>query len=229
MRNHLTALFFCFALVANAQNYDADSVLYTPIPKNGARKIKLIEEEKDIKPIGYFFNVQVGSLIGCNDCGKGRDVTFSATTVQGVTLGRKLRVGAGVGFDSYANWQTLPVFGSISWDVIGNKNKNAVFLQLSYGWAHPWFVRKDLYTYYASDPFGGVAGGRMINPSIGYRLKYHDLKVSIGIGYKYQRIFYKSDPYSGCPGCYVYHAPTENLDITQEINRLQMMMSVGWK
>lgn len=228
MRNYLTILFLGFAAVSSAQSYDADSVLYTPIPKNGAKKIKLIEKEKNTKLIGYFFNVQAGSLIGCNDCGKGRDVTFSVATTHGVTVGKKLRGGLGVGFDSYANWQTLPVFASLSLDLIGNRDKNALFIQLNYGWAHPWFVRNNLYNYYTSDPYHGVYGGRMVNPSIGYRLKYHDLKLSFGVGYKYQRIFYRSDP-GYCAWCDFYHTSYQNFDITQEINRLQLMMSVGWR
>jgi hypothetical protein len=198
------------------------------MPKNDGKKIKLIEEEKDTKLIGYFFNVQMGSLIGCNNCGNGRDVTFTTATTHGVTIGKKLRTGLGIGFDSYANWQTLPVFGSVSFDLIGNKKSNAVFVQLNYGWAHPWFVRNNLYNYYTSDPYGGIAGGRMINPSIGYRLKYHEMKLSIGVGYKYQRIFYKSEPYYACPAC-LYQAPQNALDVTQEMNRLQVIMSVGWR
>lgn len=226
MRICLIILLLGFAFVSGAQNYDADSVLYTPMPKNGAKKIKLVDEEKNTKVVGYFFNVQFGSLIGCNNCGQGRDATFSAATVHGVTIGKKLRGGVGIGFDAYANWQTLPIFGSVSWDLIGNKNKGALFLQLNYGWAHPWFVRNNLYNYYTTDPYGAVAGGRMINPSIGYRIKYHDLKIAIGVGYKYQRIFYKTNYF--CPYCDVY-VPNQNLEITQDMNRLQLLMSVGWK
>jgi len=225
MRNYLTVLLLGFAFVSTAQNYDADSGRYTPIPKN-VKRIKLIEEEKDAKKVGYFFNVQMGTLVGCNNCGEGRDATFSAATVHGVTIGKKLRAGAGLGFDSYANWQTLPVFTSVSWDLFGNKNKGALFLQLSYGWAHPWFVRNNLYNYYTSDPYSGVSGGRMVNPSIGYRLKYHDVSVTIGVGYKYQRIFYKQ--YYGCPYCNIY-VPSQDTEITQDMNRFQLLMGVGWK
>jgi hypothetical protein len=228
MKNYLIVFLIGIAAVSNAQNYDADSILYTPIQKNGAKKITLIENE-NTKLIDYFFDVQTGSLIGCNDCGKGRDVTFSIATTHGVTVGKKLRGGLGVGFDSYANWQTFPIFGSVSWDLIGNKNKNAVFVQFSYGWAHPWFVRNNLYNYYQTDPYNAVSGGRMMNPSIGYRLKYYDLKLSIVIGYKCQRIFYKSPPYNSCPMCVPLMFAQNDYDITQEINRLQLMVGIGWK
>ncbi|HTH57022.1 MAG TPA: hypothetical protein VL728_13320 [Cyclobacteriaceae bacterium] len=227
MRNYLTVLLFGFAAVSSAQNHDADSLLYTPLPKN-TKKIVLVEGEKDAKLIGYFFNVQMGTLIGCNNCGQGRDATFTVATTHGVTVGRKLRGGIGIGFDSYANWQTLPVYGSLSWDLIGNRNKSALFLQMSYGWAHPWFVKNNYYNYYTTDPFTGVSGGRMLNPSIGYRLKYRDMNLSIGVGYKYQRIFYKADQFYICPAC-SYYAPDQSMEVTQETNRFQVTMSVGWR
>jgi hypothetical protein len=205
-------------------------VQYTPIPiplskhKNKNEHVELFSG----KP-GYFFNVQVGTLVGCNDCGKGKDFTFSTSTNQGVTLGNKFRTGLGFGFDSYQNWQTLPLYAFASWDLIGNKNTNAIFVQISYGWAHPWFVRDGFYSYYTSDPFSGVSGGRMINPQIGYRINYYSLKLSMAIGYKYQQIFYKKPMYyyPNCPAC---DFPQLSFDeITQDMNRVQVVMSVGWK
>ncbi len=217
----------CFAMAMEAvgQNYDADSIHYTPIPKPKLKKKKAGKDQyQSSKKIEYFFNLQMGSLVGCNDCGKGKELTFTAATVHGITIGKKLRTGIGMGFDSYQNWQALPVYGLISWDLIGNKNKNAVFLQMAYGWAHPWFVRDGAYSSYTSDPFLGVAGGRMINPQIGYRLKYYNIKMSITIGYKYQRIFYG---YNTCPTCARPESTIEN--ITQDLNRVRLTMSVGWK
>src|SRR5260221_4458938 len=214
-----------------AQEYDSDSAYYTPIPKLSSKKNQKKEAEPASKKVEYFFNVQAGTLMDINDCNKGKVFTFSAATVHGITIGRKFRTGLGVGFDSYQNWQTMPVFGMASWDLIGNKNKNALFVQLSYGLAHPWFVRDGAYSNYASDPFSGVSGGRMINPQIGYRLKYYNLKLSMAIGYKFQQIFYKRPNYYyiNCPACDIYTTTLTSLDITQDMNRVQIIMSVGWK
>jgi hypothetical protein len=229
MKNYLTILLFGVVAAGYSQNYDADSMFYTPIEKPHAKKIKLVDEKEGSKMVEYFFNLQMGSLIGCNDCGKGKDVTSSFATTHGVTVGKKWRGGVGTGFDSYTNWHTIPLYAMASWDLIGNKNRNAVYLQLAYGWAHPWFIRNGEYNYYTSDPFNSIKGGRMINPSIGYRLKYHDLKLSVGVGYKFQRIFYKSDqPYYCGPAC-DFRGPSQNHEITQDFNRVQVMMSVGWK
>jgi hypothetical protein len=215
----------------HAQNYDSDSVYYTPIerPKQKNKNAKM-ESGQTSRGVEYFFAVQTGSLIGCNNCGNGEEFTFSAATLQGVTIGKKFRTGIGVALDSYQNWHTLPVYGMISWDLIGSKNRNAVFLQMAYGWAHPWFVRDGAYSTYTSDPFTGVKGGRMINPQIGYRIRYYDLKLSISIGYKFQRIFYSSaySSYIACPMC-AYPYPISTNDITQDMNRVQLVMSAGWK
>lgn len=206
-----------------SQGNDSDSVYYTPILKS---KPKSNGEAGSLKQFEYFFNIQTGALVGCNDCDKGKEFTFSATTVQGVTIGNKCRAGLGIGFDSYQNWQTLPLYGMVSWDLIGNKNKNALFVQVNYGWAHPWFARDGSYSYYSSDPFTAVAGGRMFNPQIGYRVSYYNLKLSIVAGYKFQSITYKKQYYY-CPACDLLQQSFD--EVTQDMNRVQLMMSVGWR
>jgi len=194
------------------------------------KKNKLKEgEERSSNRVEYFFNIQTGALIGCNECDKGKEFTFSAATVQGITIGKKFRTGIGLGFDSYQNWQTIPLYGMASWDLIGNKTKNALFVQINYGWAHPWFVRDGSYANYSSDPFSNVAGGRMLNPQIGYRIKYYNLKLSMAIGYKFQRMHYSKPSYY-YTNCLTCDFPQQTLDeVTQDMNRVQLMMSIGWK
>jgi hypothetical protein len=232
MMMKLPFLLVLFLVVINvltgySQRYDSDSVYYAPIAKP---KLKVSEAKmQSSKRLEYFFNVQAGMLVGCNDCGKTKDYTFSAATVHGAAIGRKFRAGIGLGFDSYENWQTLPLFGMASWDLIGNKNRNALFVQMNYGWAHPWFVRDGYYSNYSSDPFSGVSGGRMINPQIGYRIHYYNLKLSLVIGYKFQQILYKKPSYY-YPNCPMCDFPQQSLDeVTQDMNRVQLIMSVGWK
>jgi len=207
-----------------SQEYDSDSIYYTLIAKS-KHKWKEADSSKSIE---FFFNIQSGALIGCNDCDKGKEFTFSTATVQGVTIGNKFRAGMGIGFDSYQNWQTLPLYGMVSWDLIGNKTKNALFVQMNYGWAHPWFVRDGFYSNYSSDPFSNVNGGRMLNPQIGYRISYYNLKLSLVAGYKFQSINYNKPSYYYCPACDFF--PQQSFDeVTQDMNRVQLMMSVGWK
>ena len=85
------------------------------------------------KKFEYYFYLQSGTLIGCNDCGRGKELTFTGATVQGVKIGKRLRVGAGLGYDSYFGWNMVPIFGSVSWDLFAKKN--AFFLEFNYGGA----------------------------------------------------------------------------------------------
>lgn len=222
----LAWLIFSICSLTSFSQENSDSVHNTPFVKT---KSISKENEESAKLIEYFFNIQSGTLVGCNDCNKGKEFTFSAATVQGLTISNKFRVGIGVGFDSYQNWQTLPLYGMASWDLIGKKTKNALFVQMNYGWAHSWFVRNGSYSNYSYDPFSAVNGGRMVNPQIGYRISYYNLRLSLIAGYKFQRISYKKPGYyySNCPTC---DFPQQSFDeVTQDMNRVQLMMSVGWK
>ena len=88
------------------------------------------------RKIEYYFQFQSGALIGCTSCSDGKQISFSGSTTHGIKIGRKLRVGAGVGLDSYFEWNTMPLFGSVSWDLIGKKNvlfvKNELWWSLSF-------------------------------------------------------------------------------------------------
>src|SRR6478735_10840095 len=108
MRIKITLLFIALLPAVtelHAQNYDGDSVHYTPIPVEAQKKslgIKIFQDTiKNDKQIGYYFNVQIGPLLGCNNCSEGKEITFSSATTHGITIGKKFRTGLGIGLDSY--------------------------------------------------------------------------------------------------------------------------------
>lgn len=214
----------------DAQDFEADSIYYTPISKKTGNKPtpKKIFEDTITRRGGfeYFFNVQVGSLVGCNDCGQGKDVTTTATTVHGVTIGRKLRVGGGIGLDSYRAWQTLPIFGSVSWDLLGTRNTQALFVQFQYGWAAGAWRRHEPW-----DTNFEVDGRQMINPGIGYRIKYHDVTIALAAGAKIQRVLttweYPSYYYTQ-EGMWVEGTPNKTT-IREDMSRFMITMVIGWK
>ncbi len=173
----------------------------------------------------YFFFVQSGTLVGCYDCSKGKELSFTAATVHGIKVGKRLRVGGGLGFDSYYGWNIMPVFGSASWDLFSKRN--AFFIQLNYGgalksWKHSQF---DEYGYQ------GAEGGRMVNPMVGYRLRYHDLSLSLMAGYKYQQVSssYEYPSYYWDPVRGQLMGDPSTTTVLQEMNRFMLSMSIGWK
>jgi len=224
----ITSLLVFATVVCKAQDYAADSVYYSPIPKTeiGKQKKKGIttEEIQMDKKLTYFFTIQSGALIGCKDCSFKKEVSFSASTIHGVTIGRKLRIGAGIGFDTYQNWQTMPLFGSVSWDLFGNRNKNAFFVQFNYGWAKAWA------SGLTNNYFQKIEGGRMVSTLAGYRVKYHDLRLSFGIGYKYQSVA-ASYQYPRYYYDYIgrFAADANSYRLQESMNRLSLTMIFGWK
>jgi hypothetical protein len=227
----IISLMSLFMNDVNAQSeFDTDSVYYTPIPKMAATKKKEINQAQDSgKKIRYFFNINSGALVGCQDCKSGSEVTISSSTIHGVIIGKKLRVGMGLGYDSYYLWQTAPLFGAVSWDLIGNKNKNALFIQVSYGGAFAW--RNSIGEYGFEYGFKKAEGGKTFAAQIGYRVRYHDLKLSFSAGTKFQEVttFYEYPTYYYTfNGQSVLGAPSTK-SVLQELNRLQFNLSVGWK
>jgi hypothetical protein len=225
--------------IACAQDFDADSIYYTPIPKvNSSQPEKKNNPFKELPTqpgdtatskrfIGYFFNLQLGSLIGCEDCATDKEVTFTASTVHGVTIGDKFRIGGGIGFDSYYGWQTMPVFASASFDLLGTKNTNALFVQFNYGASVPWRTEKQWdYTSVT-----GVDGGPMYYGMAGLRLKYHDMRISFTIGGKFQSVssyFEIPTIYYDVNGIPVQGASSKTT-IVESMSRLALGVSIGWK
>jgi hypothetical protein len=233
MNFRLYSLFFAFLLCGglSAQHVDADSAYYTPIPKTYGVKVKKKKSEalhatdtifSDAKVSSstkgnYFFSLQTGSLVA-----DGGDMTTTLSMLNGVTIGKKLRAGVGLGFDTYLRWKTVPLFGSVTWDVFGNKSSNAFFVQLNYGMASAWRP-KDY------DGYGRAEGGRMFSPQVGYRINYHDLRLSLALGARQQRVFsyYEYPSSSWRDGQYV---PTTNTSTAKlDMSRFMFAMAIGWK
>lgn len=179
-------LFMWVATSLHAQDYDADSVYYTPIdrtrPATVERTVRVFRDTvRHQKFIRYYADVTVGMLTGCHDCVTGTEFTSSTSTAHGITLGRKTRIGAGLGFDSYYMWNVVPVFGSASYDLVGTRNTHAVFVQFNYGYGMAWHTQQT----YEPAP-ADVEGGVMLSAWMGYRIRYHGLRIGIAAGYKRQ-------------------------------------------
>lgn len=216
----------------NAQNFEADSVYYSLIPREPqkpTKKTTLLRIFKDTTRYAprfqYFFNVQVGPVIGDDDHNGNNDITFTTSTLHGITLGRKLRAGIGLGFDSYDSWQSTPLYGSVSWDLLGTKNTQALFAQFDYGWSKAWKQRDD-----TDFDLADSKGGKMYNALIGYRIKYHKLKIGLSVGSKFQQVYaYYEYPtyYYTVEGIIMEGSPTKKT-IQKDMKRLILSLVIGW-
>ncbi|MEJ1237827.1 hypothetical protein WBG78_06860 [Chryseolinea sp. T2] len=178
----------CIVTATDAQNtdFDSDSIYYTPLSRTPPATVeRSVSVFRDTAKVGqftrYYFDVGMAMLAGCS-CGTGPEFTSSTSTIHGVTLGRKLRVGAGVGFDTYVGWLAAPMFGSVGYDLVGTRNTHALFVQGQYGFSFAWFQG---YTN-ALLP-DEQHGGPMFAALAGYRLRYHNLRIAISAGFKQQK------------------------------------------
>ncbi len=204
MKNGCLLFFGLIACVyGHAQNLNADS----------------IKQNK----IEYYFQFQMGALVGCTFCNQGKEISFSGSTTHGIKIGKRLRVGAGVGLDSYFNWNTVPAFGSVSWDFPGKRN--ALFFQFTYG--------KSLSAWPAQSRFEyghqRTKAGEVYGFGVGYRIRYEKMRISFVLGSKSQLITsYYAYPTYYWKNTYVAGEPSTKI-IKNELNRLAVWMAVGWK
>lgn len=172
--------------------------------------------------VEYYFQIQSGALIGCSSCNSGKEVSFSGATTHGLKIGRKLRVGAGVGFDSYYKWNTIPLFGSISWDLFGKKN--VLFAEVNFGGAlASW--RNQYFTEYG---YANSKGGKMYSGGLGYRITYNRIRISAGVARKTQSMtsYYEYPTYYWNHNNYIVGEPSMKI-VKSEMNRLVVWIAVG--
>lgn len=226
----LIVILICAVNTAMAQGFESDSIYYTPISKKTETKSaprKIFQDTvKNYKKIEYFFNVQSGTMIGCDDCDHSKEITFTTSTTHGIIIGRKLRTGIGIGFDSYNEWTTLPIFGSLSWDLLGSKNTHALFIEANYGWSKPWIKKSEWIAGSTS-----VDGGAMASALVGYRVKYHDVKISLAIGTKSQRLYryYEYPTFYYRPDGVLVEGSPNKTTVKEDLNRLMISLAIGWK
>jgi hypothetical protein len=176
------------------------------------------------KKIEYYFQFQSGTLIGCASCSDGKQIGFSGSTTHGIKMGKRLRVGGAIGLDSYFQSNTMPVFGSLSWDLF--KRKNALYIEVNYGGAlASWKpINFDEYGHQKTHP------GRMYSYGVGYRIAYDKIRISVGIGRKTQWMtsYYEYPTYYWNNNSYVMGDPNRRI-LKNEMNRLAIWMAVGLK
>jgi hypothetical protein len=178
------------------------------------------------KRVAYYFDMSLGALVGCSDCPDGTELTFTTSTTHGVTMGRKTRIGLGAGFDSYLGWKTVPVFASASYDLVGTKNTHAVFVQAQYGWGFAWYQRSSF-----AGPPTDQNGGIVFATLIGYRVKYHNLRIAIATGYKRQSASLVYETPSWHPdehGVWVEGTP-HRATVDVDMGRAMLSVAFSWK
>lgn len=127
----------------------------------------------------YFFCLQTGGAFGKN----GHGGSLTNALIQGVRYER-ITFGVGVGYDVYTDWQVVPLFASVSFDVLRH-GAGAAYVQMNGGYSDAWSS-----TLRDSPLFFIEKRNPYLNPLVGYRLAAGKMNVYLSAGYKFQRVTY---------------------------------------
>ena len=147
------------------------------------------------------------------ESGKGSGLTLSTT--HGIRTNR-FSVGAGFGFDSYFDWKTVPVFGTIEFDFAKIK-RNAFFLQFNAGYADARRInREEWITDYKE------YGGEMVSMMVGYKIRAEKFSMYVLAGHKFQEanFSYNPQPWSS------FSSPP-NYSVEENMNRFVVQLGFG--
>ena len=159
----------------------------------------------------YYNNFLAGGLMG--ESGKGSGLTLSTT--HGIRTNR-FSVGAGFGFDSYFDWKTVPVFGTIEFDFAKIK-RNAFFLQFNAGYADAKRInREEWVTEYRE------YGGEMISYMLGYKIRAEKFSLYVLAGHKFQEANYSYNPQPWSS----FSSPP-NYSVEENMNRFVVQLGFG--
>ncbi len=165
----------------------------------------------------YFFYVQYGGLVGSMDLW--HPVSFSASTVHGIKLVDKYKIGIGTGIDFYQERSVVPVFVAASIELAGKANK--LFFEINYG---------GTFSKPATEGYGYIRSeiGQMICSMMGYTIKSNKLDVGFVAGYKFQR---STDHYKAFYSYVDRSRPDDEINSTfqMDMSRVVVAVRVGWR
>lgn len=119
-------------------------------------------------------------MIGSSEDADEKDFTLSVTTIHGIKFNSGMKVGIGVGLDTYYDLKVFPIIASITLDQ--ELKKHGIFVQLNGGYSFARYIDRQEIEEIDTDAKGGFT----INPMIGYRIIVEKTRIYLQGGYKYQ-------------------------------------------
>lgn len=176
------------------------------------------------KPSRYYGSIR-SAVLPCRSCYQDGKVTGLVSTVHGIRLNRNFSTGVGAGLTSSGSMWIVPVFGNVRMSMYGKKtNRNSLFLDFNYGWGlAPSNVRRD--------EFGSqtTKSRNYFQPSVGYSVAYHDLRIGFMLGLQYVRTstIYEYPGYGYTWGL-IRQASTSTTVYDYSVGRMLLGISIGW-
>ena len=189
------------------------------------KRVRIKKSRKELKPFtikekGYFSMIDFGALTGRGGyydygSGIGGSGGVSFTMVSGYSFNPYLRVGAGVGVESYgySNVAVVPLFVSVS-GLMNQRRWSPYYFLSAGGSAAAWLS--------GGGHWGAeydVEGGMMLHPGLGYRCNLGKKGISFAVGYKIQkaRLRYDWEEWNG-----------DRIEVDERRTLRRLTMTVGF-
>jgi hypothetical protein len=175
----------------------------------------------------YYLSVR-SAILPCTSCRMDGKISGLLSTVHGFKLNRTFGVGVGAGLTSAGDVWLAPVFGNLRMNMDWKKEKkNKLFLEFNYGWGFSP-------TAEVAFPNGSQSTKckRYFQPSIGYSIRYHDLRIGIMLGTQSVKMETRSE-YQGYYygyGIADWRPSAPNVTEFEYVaSRLLLGISIGWR
>jgi hypothetical protein len=143
--------------------------------------IAIAQSDSIQKKVKYYNSFVSGVMMGSSEDTDEKDFSVSFTTIHGIKFHSGLKVGIGVGLDTYYDLKVVPIIASITLDP--ELKKHGLFFQLNSGYS---FVRYTKDHQFIEEVEISESGGFTINPMMGYRIIVENMRIYLQAGYKYQ-------------------------------------------
>jgi hypothetical protein len=175
------------------------------------------------KPGRYYFSARTGMTL-CAECEVDGPTTGYINIVQGIRLTPGSRLGIGFGLMSASQRMILPLFGSFKFDLFGKKNK--VFFETNYGIGTAIHGQTREERYWTET----VNARSYFQPSLGYSINYHDMKIGIHVGMQWLKMeSVVSYPSWGWINDFQRGGTPNTTEFKYEVARMMVGMSIGWR
>ena len=159
----------------------------------------------------YFYTIHAGGLLA-----KENAPSLSVSMIHGMRH-KRIAVGLGIGYDAYAEWRSVPVFASLSYDLSGSANQNAFFIQVNTGFSKAWIPEGRTNEFNFKEK-----GGTIVHPLFGYRIRTEKFSLYFTGGYKFQSIEYEQSP-----KWWTWGYPSSRTTVHREVERLTIQIGFG--
>lgn len=176
--------------------------------------IKLAAENISLHDHSFYHEFRGGILLGEDNA------SITLHNINGFQFNRFLAPGLGVGFDSYENFRTVPVYAHIKGYIFDRKVSPFYFTDVGYGFA--WYKNADNILYKVTD----VHGGYYWQVGLGYRISFYNWAMLVTLGYKNQQ--------SGLKYAYSNYQPwmdaasDSNVEVSEKRTLRRVSFSVGF-